>query len=208
MKRAILILWIIAITLALIMGYSLFSNNENVDISNNSQNANSILQSDSFPNAQGLHWTHMPVTYSFADNFSCGRSEPNYIIKAFREIQNETNKIVRFEQVESNGDIAINCKKDFNMNKTAGTYQVGDALISNLEGNRIINGELNFYIVSNTINAGSCSYADIEVHEILHTFGFDHTSEKNNIMNPVVSYCPTHLNEDILNKLLSTYNNQ
>jgi len=193
------------IALAIFIVYNVVSNPASGRVISDIQNNLDILNKDSFPNAQELHWTHMPLTYSFAENSSCGNSEPNYILRAFDTIQKETNNTVSFKQVETNGDIIIDCKKDFNLDKAAGDYQVGDGAITKLEGNRILSGAMNFYIVSGTVNAGSCPYANIEVHEILHTFGLGHTSEKNNIMNPIVSYCPSHLNPDILEKLMLTY---
>ena len=205
MKDVLIFFGVLILAFVLVFSYGAYQNRTINYLSENTQNEINDKPIDSFLNASGLHWTHMPVTYSFEDNYSCGEIEPNFIRRAFDNIQKETNNVVSFKEVLEDGDITINCKKDFNLNATQGTYQVGDATITELEGNKILKGKLNFYIVPGTVHAGSCSYAEIEVHEILHTFGFNHNYESYNIMNPVESYCPTHLNKDILDTLLSTY---
>lgn len=177
-------------------------------IISNDNNPNYISQQiqDNFSNSSDLHWTHMPITYSFSNISSCGQVESNYIIWGFNQIQGETNNTISFKQIEYNGDIIVNCKHDLIANETQGTFQLGDAQITNLSDNKIVNAELNFFIIPGSTSSGSCSvYPTVEIHEILHTFGFVHTDAPYNIMNPVMNFCPTHLNENILNKLLSTY---
>ncbi|MDO8609127.1 MAG: hypothetical protein Q7R95_01135, partial [bacterium] len=74
------------------------------------------------------------------------------------------------------------------------------------ENGRVMNATIIFYNTrEGKISSGCGAYPDVEVHEILHTFGFEHVSQKYHIMNPVQTYCPTKINEDVVKKLNRDY---
>ena len=151
-----------------------------------------------------LHWEHMPITYSFTkenvrnSNVKCQDYQIERIRKAFQIIENDTGRAVSFKEVESKGDILVYCnaaKADSQllMRQGDGYYEY--------HGDVIDYGELNFYIHKN------CGiWPDVEIHEILHVFGFNHTDSKKSIMYPTASVCDLgKIDQDIINDLINRY---
>lgn len=173
---------------------------------------------DYFSNAIGLHWRHMPLTYSFDNEEDCGNYQAKRIELAFETMEKETEGVIRFRKLEKNErnkdiennkenettDIVIYCNKIVFLSEP-GFYVAGEAQHF-VEENFITYGELYFYNTGKYSYSGGCpSYPNTELHEILHIFGFEHVEERNHIMNPNPTYCPTKLNKDIVEKLTRVY---
>lgn len=151
------------------------------------------------------HWAKMPVTFNFSNIENCGEFQIYRIFKAISEIENATNLSVSFIQKNKSGEITFHCYKNFEAPTTPGLIQSGEASWKLIE-NEIIKADINFYNTGGGYYNGGCrNYPDVEIHEILHGFGFQHTNASYNIMNPVGSYCPTKINQDIIDKLTSIY---
>ena len=151
------------------------------------------------------HWDHMPVSFGFSNPEDCGSFQTYRILRAFDEITNATSGKVSF--IESNDSVNINiiCNKNFLPPSDPGLLQSGEANVFS-NGNVILSADINFYNTGgDNYNGGCRNYPDVEIHEILHAFGFQHTDAPYNIMNPVGTYCPTHINDDIVERLMSIY---
>jgi len=158
------------------------------------------------------HWTHMPVTYHILKPNhqlkDCGQYESNKIRKGFGRIEDSTFGNVEFKEINNpeDADIVVKCSyiKDCYELKTNITenyvYQTeiicehvkGFANITESEGNKILKAEIEMiglFGFSETRNKGpsgfffaSCGHPTVEIHEILHTFGYGHEYNSNSIM--------------------------
>ena len=145
---------------------------------------------DEFPEIKTPHWTHMPITYSI-DKKQC-ESQLNNIKKAFNNIQESTNSIVSFQEVQNNGDIEITCsflencyeerteRRWFWIITTEAicSHKSGKAQITKLRENKIINAKINLINLKEKQN--NCT--ENILHEILHVFDYSHKQDNSSII--------------------------
>lgn len=154
-------------------------------------------------NTDKLHWNHMPVSFSFSnenssDQVKCQDFQKGRARQAFNLIQNSTNNLVSFAEVEGQADIVVRC---YGAKAESPMYMLAGEGGYSSYGNIIENGTLNFYT---HLNCGT--WPDLEMHEILHVFGFQHKDDESSIMNPVAKKCDLgKIDDDILNSLRETY---
>ena len=155
-----------------------------------------------------IWWEKMPITYQIMDKDECGDYEIRQIYRAFEKLEEATGEVVRFEEVDQDPNLELSCEfikgcysKKIDIRKEEGIiyeseeicpHAAGTAQITKLEGFKIKkaevtligldgfsetagNGASGFYI-------GSCGHTTVEVHEILHTFGFGHTNNPESVM--------------------------
>jgi len=202
--KGVIIFFVIFLTIIIFI----FANNNSEYSSNNYENNEEEI-ADEFSNVQELHWTHMPITYSFSEpnstigprdtkNYECPPYQIQRLKDAFNILQNETENKISFEEsYNEEGDISIYCYKL----KAEGGYYIEGEGGYNYEGDQILNAEINFY---EHLNCGN--WPDVEIHEILHIFGFNHIENKSSIMTPVASRCDRgYIDEGIIQDLINTY---
>lgn len=203
------IYWWAAIILIFIAGILLFvfiqpKNN----INNGQQNTTSQelptaapFNPDSFSDSEKMHWMHMPLTFNFSENCTALLLSRNR--RAFQEIENQTKGVVSFEEISGPADISLICHKEVPRNDiylTSGEEQHW------AQGNKIVKAVINFYnVVEGRSTLGCVSYPDVEIHEILHTFGFQHKEGYDSIMRPVQGNCLYKIDSDILAELNEIY---
>lgn len=143
----------------------------------------------------------MPITYKITN---CTPYEEHRIVKAFYEIEKETDNKIYFKTSSILPEIDIYCYPDFQnyqeQNKLNSLgYVTADATMG-------LPSKVRFFgITENTYSGGCIDFPNVELHEIFHSLGIDHSNQTNNIMNPIASYCPSKINQDILDKLLDKY---
>lgn len=165
---------------------------------------------DQFVNIEEIHFTHMPITYSIdmgKDNYieydAIGRPYTVYTVakekklgdikKAFEIIENSTDELVKFKEVNLSEesdirifginppefDVILNISKNVTADGVLGVAMLGN------DTNLIINSSVYFqptrlYIDQANWNYGRCVDAEgkvfphTEIHEILHAMGFGH----------------------------------
>ncbi|KKK41764.1 hypothetical protein LCGC14_2518160, partial [marine sediment metagenome] len=138
----------------------------------------SDLEEDNYQNTNKLHWGHIPITYKFENE--CRERQINLTKLAFKQIGIETDWKVSFNKVDENPDISIYCKptewkRDSDLTLGDAVYEVDD-----YNKNLVTHAEINFYGQGQVCATG---YPALEVHEILHTFGFRDTV----ILNKIIS---------------------
>lgn len=136
-------------------------------------------------------WSHMPVTYSY--NADCIGPLIPRIEQAFSIIEDRTNNNVSFSQENSSADIDFICHKEGNarasLDYSATEHTLG-LTTTNIENNLINHTIIEFWSVSNTTYPKSCySFPRLELHEILHAFGFEHNNNPYSIMYPLEEGC-------------------
>jgi hypothetical protein len=154
------------------------------------------------------HWTHLPITYYIANKEECGDYEVRKIERAFDEIENVTNGVVYFKEMDSSADIDFFCtfiedcyEKKVDIRKEEGViyryeticaHDRGRAQITQLQGYKILKARIEMIGLAGFAETegegasgfyiGSCGHPTTEIHEILHTFGYGHKDDENSIM--------------------------
>ncbi|MBW2965626.1 hypothetical protein KY342_00815 [Candidatus Woesearchaeota archaeon] len=191
-----------------------------------------------------LHWNHMPITYFIENKEECGDYETRKIRRAFDNVENASNGVVNFKEIEEPANIDVTCsfiedcyeyKVDVRREEgiiyryeTICEHAKGTAQIIGVRGNEILkakivlvglagfaettgSGASGFYI-------GSCGHPTTEIHEILHTFGYNHFADPESIMyyaEDIVGYTlqeagscvgsKKNIDEIIIEDLIDTY---
>jgi len=160
------------------------------------------------PSLEGpLRWGELPITYS-VDEKSCGSYETRKIERGFNEIKNVTKGTVRFVKVAVNGNIGITCsflencyQQITDIDREAGiitrsesicAHKAGEAQITEKYGNIIKKAKIEMIGLAGFAESGkpgtsgfyigSCGHPTTEIHEILHTFGYQHQNDTKSIM--------------------------
>jgi len=164
---------------------------------------------DEFPNVSDLHWNHMPVTYSYLDKENIYPLRIERIEKALDEVERLTNNAIKFEEVSEGGDISFIGTKTSNINYEGEGYyneKLGWAEYF-INDNFIISANISLY---GGMEKECKDYPRVEIHEILHTFGIEHSKNAGSIMSPIAHYCLDEPNMDVdgemFEKLIEIYN--
>jgi len=135
---------------------------------------------DDFSKVNHLRWGYMPLTYGFETE--CIERLQNSIRLAFESVENETGGIIYFEEVLENPDISIHCvEREYDKDSYTTTIGGARCFTYNEKPNLIMEGEI--YIYGQGMVCGT-GYPSVEVHEILHLFGFLHNPSPQSIMFP------------------------
>ena len=150
-------------------------------------------------NPNAYYWKYIPIHYYFSEDYPCEGSRKNNIKKSFNIIEEKTDKIVTFYEEESEYAIEIICYDEYESEEVSaygGIY--------NYEGDKeILSGFVELY-KEDPINFEQCqNYPSIELHEILHAFGFNHIEDRKSIMSSVED-C-TRLDPEIIDCLKHIY---
>lgn len=164
-----------------------FSTNDNLS----SQNLGNVAQF--YPN---MRFASSSISYTIDD--SCSLQKKNEMIEAFDIIQNLTS-LTFYDS--ANGKINISCQEK-NIVSEDGLFIAGEGgpvnVTTGSKFNVISRGEI--LLIRNS----DCEKPNIEIHELLHVLGFDHSENPNNIMYPI-SKCRQTIGEDIVNKINELY---
>jgi hypothetical protein len=168
------------------------------------------LIKDDYYYLKKLHWGHMPITYSFYNYCS----NTDRLIKSFEEFNRSTNGSVYFISTNSTSpDIRIICFSNQSSESDYYTEILGESGLNNIKNNLIVDSTIAFYP---TIS--SCGYFPIvELHEILHSFGYNHINKISSIMYNTTDNCkwlyenqdingPLRIDDNISQELIEMYN--
>jgi hypothetical protein len=125
----------------------------------------------------------------------CDKQKTNAMISAFKIISEKVN--LTFYEAET-PEIDITCSEE---------YQKEDYFVAGEGGpSKILNSELFSVILEGKIillYSGECP-GNVALHELLHVLGFNHSSDKNNIMYLITS-CNQKISNDMINELKTIY---
>lgn len=156
-----------------------------------------------------------PVTFGFSEN--CTGPEPDRMREAFQIISDITDNNLVFTEVAQNSKIRVDCyedkvvEADLERDRTVITHGMARPFIS---GNEIISARIQIWGVSEDRYPKSCQwYPQLELHEIFHVLGFEHTDDPRSIMHPFLGSClyregytaQDKIDEDIRIKLKEIY---
>jgi hypothetical protein len=149
--------------------------------------------------SENLRFNHNLISFSISSDCNDKRTEA---MKDALEIFHEKMGVISFYEIaSSDADIYIECSDE--------KVSLGESLFAAGEGgpSEIIN--TSFF---RTIRKGKvllyddprCDYPVVEIHELCHVFGFDHSKDKTNIMYNT-SNCDQRISEDMVRTIQALY---
>jgi len=136
------------------------------------------------------------------------------MIDAFNYLSKEVPTLIFYETI-GNANIEVTCSeiekptietdapKDFFIAGEGGAKEI----VQSGKYNIITNGTISIY--QSPHGAIECDFPNVEIHELIHVFGFDHSEDKRSLMNPLLNSCEQTLDSSIiveLNRLYSESN--
>ena len=174
-------------------------------------NTNTKLKTDNlssevmqfYPN---MKFNHNSISYSIG--LDCSEEKKNNMIEAFNELQNKI-EIISFYPVSSNPDIEVSCSESTKHSIQKDYFIAGEGgakeIIQTGRYNVITQGVILLYGEKKGIE---CNWPNVELHELLHVFGFDHSSDENSLMFQYLQSCSQKFDESIINNLKELYSKE
>ena len=138
---------------------------------------------------------------SYNIDLACDSGKKEKMKKAFDILEEKIGNL-KFSEVNSGEDITISCtvteqsvnENYFIVGEGGATSVINTSLFSIIE-----KGEVQLFY-----KESQCNNSNIEIHELLHALGFQHSENKNSIMYNV-SDCEQIITEDIIKELTWLY---
>ena len=185
---------------------------QNLNVIMNNIPQTTIQDNSSFLEIKQFHsnmkFNHNNLSYSI--DLNCPDFKRQRMIGAFNYLSEEISYI-SFQETFDNPDIYVTCSeiekltpesdspKDFFIAGEGGAKEI----IQSGKYNIITNGTISLY--KSPHGAIECDFPNIEIHELIHVFGFDHSKNKNSLMNPLLDSCDQLLDPIILEELKRLY---
>jgi len=140
------------------------------------------------------------ISYSFVD---CSMERENKMLNAFQIVSSKT-QVINFYETQTSPMITIYCSREKQERRNnsfvageGGPNQILDLDLYPL----IIDGQIYIYEYK---SQEKCEYPIVELHELMHVFGFDHIANKSTILYPYLD-CQQTITDEIVNKLKELY---
>ncbi len=136
---------------------------------------------------------------------SCNEKKQTRMRRAFLKLENETGLLKFYRNIyKEKADILVSCQESELAEKIPGEYYIAG------EGGptAIINTSL-FYVIEKgkvllLYKESACNNYNVELHELLHVFGFKHSENKKSVMYNT-TFCNQVLTQDIIEELKRLY---
>lgn len=154
-----------------------------------------------YPN---MKFNHNDISYRI--NPDCGDEKKEGMINAFNKLSNEI-EVISFYPAGREPDIEVSCSKA-NENLLKGDFFIageGGAkeIIQTGSYNVIVSALVLLYSFPN--KSIECDWPNLELHELLHVFGFEHSRDRNSLMHPYLESCEQKLDDSIIQDLKGLY---
>jgi len=140
----------------------------------------------------------------------CNSEKKQRMLAAFSELKTNIG-IIKFYETQEDADIKVVCSEesrsiedideDFFIAGEGGAKEV----VQTGRYNVITEGVILLY---NTSRGVKCTWPNIELHELLHVFGFDHSLDQNSIMYPILQSCSQQLDNSVIEDLKKLYSQE
>lgn len=151
------------------------------------------------PFYSNLKFNHNKISYFF--DASCEEERKERMLESFNVLQESVGAISFFSGSESEADILIGCSEEY-LEKEENLFIAGEGgpteIVNTTQYNIIQKGKILLYRVS------ECDYPVVELHELLHVFGFDHVNYSSDLMYSIYS-CEQRINEETIGMLNYLY---
>lgn len=145
---------------------------------------------------ENMRFPDKRISYLIDD--ACSLKKKNSMKRAFDIIENLT--VLEFYPLSEDFEIEVTCQEKVVMN--GGLFIAGEGGPINItDGDKysvILDGSI--LLIKDSL----CPRPNVEIHELLHVLGFNHSDNENNLMYPV-SKCNQVISEDILEKINELY---
>jgi len=154
-----------------------------------------------YPN---MKFNHNSISYNI--DIQCDEEKRNRMLEAFNELEERVG-IISFYPASNNPDIEVSCSEDSKHLIKEDYFIAGEGgakeIIQTGRYNVITQGIILLH--TNPQRAKECDWPNIELHELLHVFGFAHSSNSNSLMYPYLESCNQKLDEAIIDDLKKLY---
>jgi len=153
-----------------------------------------------FPN---MKFNHKEISYSIGNK--CDTKKQKRMKEAFEELSSKVG-LIKFYEVLDNADIEVICEEE-KRNIEEEYFIAGEGGAREI----IPTGRYNIISGGTVILHGNphgfleCNWANVELHELIHVFGFNHSENPNSLMYPYLESCEQQLDETIIDKLIELY---
>ncbi len=124
----------------------------------------------------------------------CALAREDEMRRAFSFLKNHT--ILNFYEVEENEEISVTCENSAKGEE--GLFIAGEGGVTNVVITENFNVILNGMVI--LIRESKCPDPLVGTHELLHTLGFDHSENPNNIMYPTIN-CKQTIGDDLIKNI-------
>jgi hypothetical protein len=149
--------------------------------------------------SENLRFGHNNITY-FIES-SCTNNKINSMLNAFDIIGGEVDKISFSSSIRWEADILIGCSEDY-IELSENLFVAGEGGPSEIIDTGLFNlvrrGKISLY------EDPKCDYPVVEVHELLHVLGFNHSEDPTNVMYNI-SDCEQRITQDAVGTLSLLY---
>ena len=158
-----------------------------------------------YPNTK---FNHNPISYKFDGD--CDSEERKNMLDAFNIVSEMINQMT-FSEVFSSPDIEISCSINEPPEIEGHYFVAGEGgakeIIQTGRYNIITTGIILLYNNDNS-KTSNCNYPGVELHELMHVFGFDHSNNENSLMYPYLNSCEQVLDQSIIAELRRIYSDE
>jgi len=153
-------------------------------------------------------FNHNSISYKI--NPDCDEEKKERMLSAFNELSAKVNTISFYESSDE-ADIDIACSKEAeSLEKLEeGFFIAGEGgareVVKTERYNVITSGVILLYETKKGIK---CQWPNVELHELLHVFGFAHSEDENSLMAPLLESCEQKLDESIIDELNRLYSQE
>lgn len=144
---------------------------------------------------ENMRYADKEISYSI---YNCSLKKGNDFRGGAQILSNLT--ILDFYETETDGEISVTCSERTKIKE--GVFIAGEG-----GPTKIIEAGERYLILSGDvllIRDSQCFNPNVAIHEILHALGFDHSSNKENIMYNF-SFCSQEIGEDTINLINELY---
>jgi hypothetical protein len=195
-KTFLLILNIILIAILIFYfinpGVKVEFNQKNLNYNFTTENSSTKIQF-----YKDMRFPEKTISYKIEEN--CNNEKSKRMKEAFSHLTNKT--ILTFYPVKINEEITINCKEEVTVENDLFLAGEGGptSIINGTKYKIILHGDILL------IRDSECKTPNVEIHELLHVLGFNHSKNENNIMYPI-SKCKQTIGNEIIETINKIYN--
>jgi len=154
-----------------------------------------------------MKFNHNSISYKI--DSACSLEKRVRMISAFSELSEKVG-LIDFYETSANPDIEVSCSESTKRSPDKDFFIAGEGgakeIIQTGRYNVITEGIILLH--GNPHQFYECEWPNIELHELLHVFGFDHSKDENSLMYPYLNSCEQKLDESIINNLEELYSQE